>query len=1274
MSTPYDLSCLGPYAFEHLINALALKVLGAGSTGFAPGSDGGRDVFFEGEAPYPSLTDRWRGTWYLQAKFHAPSASADEQKWLLRQIEHEIKAFKNADSKRVWPDNWIIVTNVEPSGVPKTGVFDRAREMVRAAHPELDKHFDIWGGRKILDLLIDHPEIARHYGHFLTPGNLVSELIDSLADTRADVRRILWHLIVGEMQNQQFSKLEQAGAGGSQQPGIHTLFVDLPVAETRRSEPPYERMAVATLLQSSARSHRPSNDRQLAGEAWRLWRNDPARASVWFLRGGPGQGKSTIGHYFAQLQRAAILQSDTSLNISNTQRQLAAEIYDRAPLRPEAPRVPIIIELKSYAEWLAAVEARERQQVRDPNFKKMPRRIVTYLAEKLTQELGEDVLPGTLRRALALRSWFVFFDGLDEVPSDVKDTVAKEVRHFLEQDVVEIDADVLACCTSRPQGYSGQFDAIESARLVLPALEPKRALDCARPLLAFQRTPADAERDSGILERAMERPSIRHLMTTPLQSHIMAIVVREGGKPPERRWQLYRNFYEIIRRREANHELPDALLTSLLREKTQLLKAVHNRLGFALHARAERAENAESMMRKDEFRGLVVAAVQSMGEPRELVDVVMRATTERLVLVNTPDSGDHVRFDVRQLQEFFAGEFLYEEIDVSDQHDNLAERLDILDGDAHWREVILFAISAVIETRRHLELSVVTQALERFDYSEDASTKWLRKRLCRGSVLLAMLLNDGVLEQDQRVRARFRNAFSSALASTEVPVLAAFQHIGTTNSRRWVIDSCIDALDYNNVPELVGAAALLVALLDDDDRRLPRVTAWFEDAPPAFLALVAAVAARLVTNCPAWFLHLLSHLLEDDRWLSLSADGLKSVIDHLRHAPSIGRTVMEADLLSWMLLAEPSTSDGQTYGAVLLERSEVGWAGSSPIAHWTTQDPPSAVMSRLLHAILRLSTYRDGESLRALATVLKEIPAPLLHGLPEHVKTQLPLDWFRHLPPQIEELTSASDDDAREILDHETFRGRRVPRYVGFKFLNMPVRLEQWNRLATDYPAIAFFIFGDPELSRYVMQGLDYDVAAALLVRALLEEPEYLLTAPGSWGKLVILRPGSFSAIRNAAKSVAHLPVLKSAFRTEFHRIHALFPSDAILLPHLLPSAVRFLDQGWLPYETASLADNVDQRPEVRISAAILTKRPWSDVWKLVPLLDAQWLRWFLEVVVSMQVQGVLNDVLDLSKVEYDIRTLADPLLQKARERSEMPISNVTRTSSGYLHSFSAIR
>lgn len=79
---------------------LALRVLGLGHAGFGPGADGGRDGYFEGEAPYPNDIDRWTSVWYIQSKFHKPHLSKDPQKWLLEWIVGQLLEYSRSDFER----------------------------------------------------------------------------------------------------------------------------------------------------------------------------------------------------------------------------------------------------------------------------------------------------------------------------------------------------------------------------------------------------------------------------------------------------------------------------------------------------------------------------------------------------------------------------------------------------------------------------------------------------------------------------------------------------------------------------------------------------------------------------------------------------------------------------------------------------------------------------------------------------------------------------------------------------------------------------------------------------------------------------------------------------------------------------------------------------------------------------------------------------------------------------------------------------------------------
>ena len=115
------------------------------------------------------------------------------------------------------------------------------------------------------------------------------------------------------------------------------------------------------------------------------------------------------------------------------------------------------VELKEFAQWYSQ------------RLESQPRNVLAFLADGISRKLDGEALPKTIKRALGLRSWIVVFDGLDEVPNDFKDAIAQEILSFVNETLVEKDADVLTICTSRPQGYSGQFAGLDG-----PVIELKQ--------------------------------------------------------------------------------------------------------------------------------------------------------------------------------------------------------------------------------------------------------------------------------------------------------------------------------------------------------------------------------------------------------------------------------------------------------------------------------------------------------------------------------------------------------------------------------------------------------------------------------------------------------------------------------------------------------------------------------------------------------------------------------------------------------------------------------
>lgn len=1039
MPQSYDLTQLDPTSFEHMAISLAMRELGAGVTAFGPGPDAGRDGYFEGEAPYPARTKRhWDGRWYLQAKFRAPSLGGNPQTWLVGEVKKEIAAFKKPGSNRKWPDNWIIITNVDPSGAAQTGAFDRCRkEVEEAADKKLASHFDIWGGAKVLSLLSKHQDVARTYGHFLTPGHILTELYEAIRLNKAGDEAVIWHLIVTQLWEQQYARLEQArletDEDSTQQ--LQQVFVDLPF---RDGEHAVNGNVVESLLAASTRCHAVRAEPYAAAPEWTAWRRHPHRARTWFIRGGPGQGKSTLVQFFAQLQRSRFLLEDDAPPVRDDRRDLATDIRRAAldaKLWPAAARIPVLVELKEYAEWFG-----ERRP------KKESRRIITYLAEQWHVETAKAVTDEVVERLLSTRQWFFVFDGLDEVPGDVKDAVAAEVRWFLDDFAVRVNADILTVCTSRPQGYSGQFAGLDACFAELLPLEVERAIRCAEPLLRAGRTEAQANKTLDILRAAAQQPAVRELMTTPLQSHIMAVVVRAGGKPPERRWALYERFYQVIRTREKKRELLDENIAAVLADPANFLKTIHARLGFVLHASAEKSEGAQAKMEREAFRRLVTATGHALLEQdaEKTIQAVMDATTERLVLVNTPDDGNHVRFDVRQLQEFFAGEFFYDRNTVKPE--TFRERLELVAGDAHWREAVHFLLSGLVINNQGEKLAVAGNVLRQLDAPEPDGGL-LNRRLARGAMIVARLLGEGTLEDDPVTRGDLRDILTPLLASTDRDVLAPLitDH---PNTRAWLIETLLGSLKEP------GTIAVLASILPDGDPRVADVVAYLNSAPAELFALITRTLSR--NHPPAgWFLLALVRMLETPRSTALSGTGLMAIVGAMkRHATEVRRVAKPSldarsrMMLDWLLQTDPAkhdfTTDTVPAGLAVAERNP----------------PPRSSLLYLLHRIARFASRAEADELREVAETFLEADETLAYGLPSHVAAQLPIDFDDDLQAQWMVLTTVTPDEVRSVRKSRTIRNREIP-----DIRHGVVRFAHWGDTGISELLFAPDKFREPNLS-----------------------------------------------------------------------------------------------------------------------------------------------------------------------------------------------------------------
>jgi hypothetical protein len=1177
MTSSLELSTLGPEAFENLVNFLALKTLGPGATGFGPGADGGRDGYFQGEAPYPSSSERWRGVWYIQSKFHSPHLSKNPQKWLIRQVTKEISAFDSATSDRKWPDNWIIATNIDPSGKPETGSFDAIRRLVRHSKGK-NVNVHLWGGRKILDLLLANEEAMRHYRHFLTPGHVLSALYEELLGAHASIQELIRYFVVTQFSEQQFTKLDQAGSSSDDRPGVHDLFIDLPFRTSSGGRGPG---ILAELSRASAQSHRYSLHKQIP-ESWRAWSRQLRRARVVLIKGGPGQGKSTIGQYFSQIHRAKLILAEDGPAVIEAIRHCAEAVRasaTRSGFWPQASRIPVQIELKEFAHWSSQRDDSQSRSVLD------------YLAETVSKKVAGEVPARMLRKALARESWIVVLDGLDEVPNDVKDSVSKEVMHFLNDVLLEIDADVLALCTSRPQGYSGQFADLEGPIAQLLHLDAETAIRCAVPLLQFARAEAESRASIATLEAAIKSPSVRELMTTPLQSHIMAIVVRDGGRPPERRWQLFNSFYMVMKKRESLKNPRDSPIARLLREEDRLLKSVHMRLGFILHARAERSAGAQTTLSKDDFRQLVQAVVQELGDQQvdETVAAVMGATTERLVLVNTPENGDQVRFDIRPLQEFFAAEFLYAGVDSAE----LATRVETIGGDAHWREVMHFLLSALIENQRPTDISVLVQVLRKLNEADDAMGFGLYlRRMARACVLALRLLSEGVLEQDQRDRQQLRPLFAPIGGLLDLRMLKELSALRLTRSRQWLISILLEKITTANPQEYVSALALLGWMLPDRNEHADLAHAKLIDAPvPAQETLFQHWAPQMSLESHSsmflwkqeesvispWVIRSAFRILSSADWFTYSHTAIENLLkictSHVEAVKDIATT--EGYTRS------TAQAIGKCLGMYAWERASATSKHNPPVncglriaipypENWLNGKTPAVLKDidaatrvqeidgafRAMLTCVWFAQERNAAALSQFARIVKAAGARRMQTIPGALLALLPIPG-RHSdnPCDIGHLDldnlSSVDDLVAELKPHLALPYAELGVFVGQKTTTPG----QWRRLATTLPKIAV---GDALGIDRSWKGETKFVPELIL--AIESRPAKALRHILTWGDLEQTQPDLLEKLKAAAvKETVDEPGYRIPPGGIVSPFRLTLPTHRDLLRFLAPALIELL-------------------------------------------------------------------------------------------------------------------
>lgn len=711
----YDLERMSALGFQDAVAALAVAQFGPVVRRLGRGKDGGRDMEAHGVVVWSRSSEQreevWDGHTVFQVKHRErPARSAADARWLWTEIQKELAAWSDPDSDRdKVPQSLVFLSNVRLSPAPRSGglafVENRIQTFLKGiSDPDADdgglggrevrlrrqrlqplKNWKVVDGNQLESWLDAHQDVRRAYGAFLTPGDVLADLLERDPTLpAAQLEPALQGHARGRLISDRNVYFDEAGGDGAGVP-IDQVAVDLPVRVRATGEG------------SRAIVHALDRGEHVLKRS--VSTVDKPRHLV--LTGAPGNGKTTITRFLVQAYRAAMLSESGSLAddhtvaIEGTSSKL--ELLRRG--LPSHRRWPIRVDLAAFAKGY--VENKRRS-------------LMAFIARQVTAEsYSRGVEPWHMKAWMGSWPWFVALDGLDEVAEPaVRKWVIGCIHEFV-ADAEADDADLFCLVTTRPTGYVDELSSSQFDRVDLSDLSPSEALAYGH-LVTEVRVRTDrsrVERVDALLQSAAENESLRHLLRTPLQVQIMTIIAEQAGPLDPDRFRLFWRYYEVVARREQSKEF--TRYATLIRDHGPQILDLHERVGLELQRRSESGSGATASMTEADLQGLawhVLAdeGYEPSGRDRQLLERIVKAATHRLVLlVPRPDG---YGFDVRSLQELMAARRI-----TTGEPEVVGERLRTLAPSPHWRNTWLFAAGRIFsepQSHQHRRLIELVEGLD----------------------------------------------------------------------------------------------------------------------------------------------------------------------------------------------------------------------------------------------------------------------------------------------------------------------------------------------------------------------------------------------------------------------------------------------------------------------------------------------------------------------------------------------------------------------------------
>ncbi len=394
------------------------------------------------------------------------------------------------------------------------------------------------------------------------------------------------------------------------------------------------------------------------------------RAPMVVLEGGPGQGKSTITQYVAQVYRANFLGHFEDVSD-------LPEHHRLAPFK-----LPIRVDLRDYASW---IDSRKKNAILTETTS-----LEAFLSEFISRHSGGfEFSVADLHEVLRKSHTLLLLDGFDEV-ADIA------LRHAIIDETTLTGTRLLGSSipfqmvvTSRPTAFQDapSFDKGKWHHIDLQPLAPEQTSDyLSRWIRAKRLSTTEAESFGTNALRRLTEHHIAELSTNPMQLAILlSLMWQQGESLPEKRTALYRNYVDTFLNREAEK-------SSLIKSHRELILELHGHVAWKLQSLAEDEGGDGRIGHHDLLSILKEYMIREQYDPlvAENIFSVMR---QRVVAIVSRFEGTY-EFEVQPLREFFAAMHLYQTAAYSpvgeERAETLPDRFSALSQNPYWFNVTRF--------------------------------------------------------------------------------------------------------------------------------------------------------------------------------------------------------------------------------------------------------------------------------------------------------------------------------------------------------------------------------------------------------------------------------------------------------------------------------------------------------------------------------------------------------------------------------------------------------